>query len=211
IVNLYNKHDAVERAAWGLEDKQPEAVIQRFDRMHFYAYPERGDHRAAPAPVRPSFRVAALVGQAKDSESEAVATLRSMGHLPAERGDAEVAERVEEAKRWLAAYAPDSKLRIELNRTVPEDLVITAAERAVFAELAVHLRTHLDGPEALSESEFKTRIFDALRSRDLPPRPFFQLAYQALLGREDGPAMSPFLLSMGEKVLPLLDQAAGGN
>ena len=54
-------------------------------------------------------------------------------------------------------------------------------------------------------------MFAALRAADLNPRAFFGLAYRALLGREDGPAMSPFLLTMGEKVLPLLEDAAASS
>lgn len=212
IVNLYNKHDSVELAAWGLEEKQPEAVVQRFDRMHFYTYPERGDHRQRPHPVRPSFRAAALVGQAHDTDEGAVAALRVMGHLPEGRGDEEVAERIREAKRWLGAYAPDSRLRIELVAGIDPGLEIGSAEAEVFGELARRLREHVEGHSPRTEDSFKTEIFAALRERELQPRAFFQLAYRVLLGREDGPAMSPFLLSMGARALPLLEAAseAGG-
>ena len=209
IVNLYNKHDAVERAAYGLEEKQPEAVVQRFERMHFYTYPQGRDGATRLPPVRPSFRVAALVGQANEDGDDAVASLRAMGHLPDGRGDEEVAERIAEAKRWLGAYAPQSKLRIELRASLADDLSISADEASVFAALAMLLRGHLDGSAPLTEESFKTAIFSELRSRDLNPRAFFGLAYKALLGREDGPAMSAFLLSMGEKTLPLLDAASG--
>jgi lysyl-tRNA synthetase class 1 len=211
IVNLYNKHDSVERAAWGLEDKQPEAVVQRFDRMHFYTYPDRGDHRSSPLPVRPSFRVAALVGQANETEEGAVAALRAMGHLPPGRGDAEVTLRIEEAKRWLEAYAPQSTLRIELRDSLDGALEIGQDEAGVFGTLATLLRAHLDGSAAQTEDSFKTAMFSALRSADLDPRAFFGLAYRVLLGRDDGPAMSPFLLSMAARTLPMLDAAAAAG
>jgi len=211
IVNIYNKHDSVERAAWGFEEKQPEAVVQRWDRIHFYTYPDRGEHRSQPAPVRPSFRVSALVGQASDSQSEAVASLRAMGHLPPDRGDAEVGQRIEEAGRWLGAYAPDSSLRIELQSVLPEDIPVAVPEATVFAELAALLRSHLDGSSPQTEDSFKTAMFSALRASQLNPREFFSLGYRVLLGRPDGPAMAPFLLSMGDRALPLLDEAAARN
>jgi lysyl-tRNA synthetase class 1 len=211
IVNLYNKHDAVERAAFGLEEKQPEAVIKRFDRIHYYTYPDRGEHRASPPPVRPSFRVAALVGQANEDSASAVSSLRSMGHLPAARGDEEVATRIAEAKRWLGAYAPESKLRIELQDSLASDIAIGPAEAAVFASLAAFLRGHVDGSTPLTEDSFKTAMFAELRGREINPRAFFGLAYRILLGREDGPAMSSFLLSMGEKTLPLLEAAGASS
>ena len=211
IVNIYNKHDSVERAAWGLEDKQPEAVVQRWDRMHFYTYPSRGNHRSQPAPVRPSFRVAALVGQASDSQAEAVASLRGMGHLPPERGDVEVGQRIAEASRWLGAYAPNSSLRIELQSALSPEVAVTPPEATVFAELAALLRSHLDGSSPQTEDSFKTAMFGVLRSSGLNPREFFSLGYRVLLGRPDGPAMAPFLLSMGARALPLLDEAGARN
>lgn len=211
IVNIYNKHDSVERAAWGLEKKQPEAVVQRWDRMHFYTYPQRGDHRSQPPPVRPSFRVAALVGQASDSQAEAVASLRAMGHLPSDRGDDEVGQRIAEAARWLGAYAPDSSLRIELQSVLPEGVLVRGPEATVFGELAALLRSHLDGSSPQTEDSFKAAMFSALRAADLNPGEFFSLGYRVLLGREDGPAMAPFLLSMGARALPLLDEVAARN
>ena len=147
--------------------------LERFDRMHFYTYPERGDHRSRPAPVRPSFRVAAMVGQANQDVEGAIATLRAMGHLPPDRGDDEVASRIEEAARWLGAYAPDSKLRIELRDHLDETLQIGSAEAGIFAELAALLRAHLDGSEPLTDDQLKTKMFAALRAADLkcqPPR-----------------------------------------
>jgi len=208
IVNLYNKHDAVERAAWGLEDKQPEAVVQRWDRMHFYTYPARGDHRSRPIPVRPSFRVSALVGQANETQEGAVSALRAMGHLPVERGEDEVGRRIDEATRWLGAYAPGSALRIELQEALPPSLVITEAEASVFGSLAGLLRAHLSGGSPQTEDSFKSAIFGALCAQEMNPREFFVLAYRVLLGRPDGPAMSPFLLSVGARALPLLDEAS---
>jgi lysyl-tRNA synthetase class I len=207
ILNLYAKHDAAERAAWGVEEKQPEAVVQRLNRMHFYTYPDRGEHQAKPLPVRPSFRIVALAAQATDGDQEAVDTLRTMGHVPAERGDAEVRERVAESKQWLGSYAPDSRLRIELNEQVPSDLERSDREKAVFRELAEQLGSHVDGSVPLLDDTFKQHIFNTLRANDLNPKAFFRTAYLALLGREDGPALSPFLLSMGAKALPLLEQA----
>jgi lysyl-tRNA synthetase class I len=131
-----------------------------------------------------------------------------MGHLPAERGEDEVGRRIDEAIRWLGAYAPDSALRIELQDALPPSLVITEAEASVFGSLAGLLRAHLGGGSPQTEDSFKTAIFGALRAQEMNPREFFALAYRVLLGRPDGPAMSPFLLSVGARALPLLDEAS---
>jgi lysyl-tRNA synthetase class I len=152
--------------------------------------------------------VSALVGQANETQEGAVSALRAMGHLPAERGEDEVGHRIDEATRWLGAYAPGSALRIELQDVLPPSLVITEAEASVFGSLAGLLRAHLDGGVSQTEDSFKSAVFGALHAQEINPREFFVLAYRVLLGRPDGPAMSPFLLSVGARALPLLDEAS---
>ncbi len=209
IVNLYNEHDRTERLAHGVVHKEPEALVAKLDRVHFFTYPDRGELPDAPPP-RVKFPLAAIVGQSVETVDEAVATMRAMGHLPEGAGDAETAQRVEEARRWLEAYAPDSKLRIELNDAVPADLAIDDATRGVFGAMAADLAGHVDGSAPLTEQDFKGRIFGHIRDAGLEQRPFFALAYEALLGRPNGPQLSTFLMSLGARALPLLREAGGG-
>jgi len=208
IVNLYNEHDRTERVAHGVVAKEPEALVQKLDRVHFYTYPERGDLTGVEAPTRVKFPLAAIVGQSVETVDEATATLRAMGHLPEGRGDEEAALRVGEARAWLDAYADDSKLRISLNQSIPSGLEIGAPEGAVFAAMAADLRAVVEGAEALTEDDFKSRIFAHIREAGLEQRPFFATAYEALLGRPNGPQLSTFLMSLGARALPLLDEAA---
>ncbi len=209
IVNLYNEHDRTERVAHGIVTKEPDALVSKLDRVHFYTYPERGELAGREAPARVKFPLAAIVGQSVETAEEATATLRAMGHLPEGRGHAETALRVGEARSWLGAYADDSKLRIALNDAVPADLEIDDASRAVFAGMAADLAAHVDGTEVLTEQDFKGRIFAHICDAGIEQRPFFGVAYEALLGRPNGPQLSTFLMSLGARALPLLNEAAG--
>jgi lysyl-tRNA synthetase, class I len=210
IVNLYTEHDRVERVACGEVGKEPEALVQRMRAMYRYAAPRRGELLGTTPPVRVPMKIAALVGQSVDDPAEAVVTLRQMGHVPVDAGEAETVQRVTEARSWLANYAPDSALRIELNDAVPADLAIDAASRAVFAGIVADLRGHVSGEALLTEREFKGRIFGHIAEAGADQRAFFGLAYPALLGRSNGPQMASFLLSMGGKALPLLEALAEG-
>jgi lysyl-tRNA synthetase, class I len=208
IINLYNEFDRVERLAHGQVGNEPEALVKRMQAMHTYAVPDAGEVLGTEPPVRVPFKAAALVGQSVDDPEEAADVLRRMGHLPEGRGDAETVDRVREARSWLHNYAPDSNLRIALNERVPDDVELTDADRAVFAALAVDLAGHVSGDLVLGEREFKGRIFSHIGDAGLDQRAFFGTAYAVLLGRPSGPQLNTFLLSMGSKALPLLEQAA---
>lgn len=210
IINLYNEFDRVERLAHGQVGNEPEALVTRMRAMHGYGVPGAGDVQGTEPPIRVPFKAAALVGQSVDDAADAAQVLRRMGHLPEGRGDAETTERVEQARSWLAAYAPESNLRIELNDAVPADLDLGDGERAVFAALADDLEAHVSGERVLAEREFKGRIFGHIADAGLEQRAFFGVAYQALLGQPSGPQLNTFLLSMGDKALALLRQAANG-
>ncbi len=210
IINLYNEFDRVERLAHGVVGNEPEALVRKMRNLHAYAVPDAGEVEGSEPPVRVPFKTAALVGQSVDASDEAADVLRRMGHLPADRGDAETVQRVREARSWLRAYAPESNLRIELNERLPEELELGPGERAVFAALADDLEAHIRGERVLGEREFKGRIFSHIAAAGLEQRPFFGVAYRALLGRPSGPQLNTFLLSMGGKALPLLRAAAGG-
>jgi len=155
------------------------------------------------------FPLAALVGQSVETLDDAVATLRRLGHVGEDDDESLVARRVAETQRWLAAYAPDSKLRIELNDGLPADLEIDDDTRAVFGAIADDLQASADGTVPLTEAELKTRIFLHVREAGLEQRPFFTTAYRALLGRESGPQLATFLASVGARAVPLLREAAG--
>jgi len=147
-------------------------------------------------------------GYTVDSAADAVSVLRKMGHLPDDVGGDSTAARVEATRRWLEVYAPDSKLRIEMNSALPEGLVTTQADRAVFRALASDLSGHVSGEAVLTEQEFKARIYQHIRDAELEQGPFFALAYEALLGRSSGPQLSSFLMSMADRAVPLLEAAA---
>ncbi len=209
VVNLYNEHDRVERLAYGVVGSEPEALVKRFDRVHEYVYPDRGELAQGAAPPQVKFPLAALVGQSVETLDDAVATLRRLGHVGEDDDESLVARRVAETQRWLAAYAPDSKLRIELNDGLPADLEIDDDTRAVFGAIADDLQASADGTVPLTEAELKTRIFLHVREAGLEQRPFFTTAYRALLGRESGPQLATFLASVGARAVPLLREAAG--
>lgn len=209
IVNLYNEFDRVERVAYGRSASDPEALVARMRSVYAFSRPGVRVEPGQEPPYRVPFKIAALVGQSVDDPRDAVATLRKIGQLPDGAGDEEAIERVRQARAWLECYAPDSNLRIDLNQAVPPGLEIGPEQRRVLAAIAADLRAHTGGQATLSEPEMKSRIFAHIREEGLEQGSFFEIAYRVLLGRPNGPHLSPFLLSMASRVLPLLEEAGG--
>jgi lysyl-tRNA synthetase class 1 len=81
-------------------------------------------------------------------------------------------------------------------------LTLSTNERNAVTELAEFLRDESD-PEAV-----QSNIFDIARKHDLPPKRFFKVLYEILLGTAMGPRLGPYMAAMGrEKVTAALRRA----
>jgi lysyl-tRNA synthetase class 1 len=92
--------------------------------------------------------------------------------------------RVQAARAWLAAYAPESA-RVEVQR----DSVPTAAgdltnEQRDFLKA---LSEALEGRAPEAGAEWQNLIFEVAKSAGLPARVAFEAIYRSFLGRPNGP------------------------
>ena len=89
------------------------------------------------------------------------------------------------------------------NTAPPEGIEFSDEERDVFGAILDALMTEP------SDADLSSAIFQSIKSRGLQSRVIFKKAYALLIGREHGPVLSTFLLSMGTKTHKLLAFAAG--
>jgi len=193
IPALYDEYDRAV-AAYFRETEIPDLA-----RTLYYA-------RIGGDPVRchrPRFaKVAHLIQMPTVDLATAVA--RDKGGPLNEADRLELAQRVTDARRWLAAYAPEHD-KFEVQASLPATAAtLTRAQRRYLARVAESLAARSWDGEALHAH------LHALKAEmGLTPREAFGAIYQAFLGTDSGPQAGWFLTALDRQfVLTRLREAA---
>ena len=120
--------------------------------------------------------------------------LRDYGYL--EKGDLGLKERIQYALNWVKDFGEPGEKKITLT---PHE---TKAVKALLKALQV----------SDCEDEYQSAVFNVARAEGMRPWRLFQILYQILLGRAQGPRFGPLVAVMGkENVLRALEKALGGR
>jgi len=151
-------------------------------------------------PLMMSFNHATILTQTFSNDSDIIKSLEKTGQY---NKDVEqpLLERVQKAKEWLKLYAPD-EYKFEVQDSVSDVISkkIGDSERQALKEFAAILRsTNKD------DSELVKKVKQIYEKSNLQPKEFFTAAYLALLGKEKGPRLVPFVRSLGDKAIHLFE------
>jgi lysyl-tRNA synthetase class 1 len=192
---LYDEYDKIERVYFGAEPEENERARKHLKRV--YEFSHIGAMPQFLPPQVPFSFAAAVVQVAKGRELE---VLKRTAHLP-EKADARalasIKERLEAARKWVEKYAPE-EYKLKLLPHAP-DIHIPSAVEEIFFEVAERLKKGVDG------EKIQTYIHSQAKAKNIPPAQVFSLAYQLILGKERGPRLGPFLVSLEKSfVIPRL-------
>jgi lysyl-tRNA synthetase class 1 len=116
----------------------------------------------------------------------------------------ELQKRLIYSKNWIEKYAP-VELRIQINEHAPEEIKEKLNDDE---KMALRLMIEELNNES-NEEELQSHIYQIARQNAVEPKRFFQLMYQIILNRDNGPRLGPFMFVIGkEKVIRLLEEAA---
>lgn len=104
---------------------------------------------------------------------------------------------------WITAYAPDD-FRFELKSGDEEPVSLTDEERAAVAALRDEIRERLSGHD---EKSMQERVYAIAEEAGVDKKRFFALMYDVLIGKERGPRLGGFLLTIGrERLMQILER-----
>ena len=183
IPNLYDEYDRAAAAYFG--DAANEDLARTF-------YFSRTDGEQ-PRCYRPRFaKVAQLMQIPSVDVVESVEREKGAPLKEADRG--ELARRVEDARRWLAVYAPE-QAKFQIRPVLPEGAaLLSAAQRQYLARVADAMAAR-----RWSGEDLHAHLHALKEELGLGPREAFGAIYQALLGKDSGPQAGWLLAALDSR------------
>jgi lysyl-tRNA synthetase class 1 len=194
VIKYYEDFDRLERRYFGQEpvEEDQKAQMQRVYELSML------DAAPTSMPFQPAFRHLTTVLQIYLYDFE-----KTKGHYEPHLKTAEDRKRFETrfhcAVNWLSEHAPeDFKFRLLEKQALPP---MSEPVRAAMKSLSIWLGTRT----SFDEETVQTEVFRVAKEGGLESADFFKAMYLALIGKEKGPKLGPFILIAGpEKVASLI-------
>jgi lysyl-tRNA synthetase class 1 len=210
VIKIYEDYDRCERIYYGLEEVGEKRRVKDRRTYELSQLPSvAAGLPAAQPPLQLPFRTLCnfLMITAGDIDA---ALARFPEFDPKAHADQlpRLKTRAECAWRWISSYAPED-FRFELKSGEEEPITLTDAERNAVGTLTEEVAERLDAHDEISLAE---RIYAIADETGVEKKRFFAVMYLALIGKERGPRLAGFLLTIGrERVLQILNNYARGE
>jgi lysyl-tRNA synthetase class 1 len=191
VIKIYEDYDRLERIAWRTEAAKDEAAYQRARRIYELSQ-VAGVAEVMPYQI-PFRHLCSLLQIADGDIAKTIAALPDV--KPEQREGLNVRSIC--AKYWIDTFAPDEfrfKLRAAGERAALSDT--EAAALRLLRECVVANIAQYSGDKPCAEAIYKVAEEAGLDSKAL-----FRAAYQALIGKEQGPRLASFLRSISQERL----------
>jgi lysyl-tRNA synthetase class 1 len=211
VIKIYEDYDKTERITWKLESAKDEAAYLREKRIYELSQVNTtGDGKTAEPGIKPyqvPFRHFCNLIQIADGDIEKA--IIGLGRDAANPQNPEpeqlpaLRSRAACAKYWVEECAPEDfrfKLKDAGAEPPPE---LSAAERAAVRSLRDKLISRIETiPDDKSCAE---AIYKVAEEEGMEGKALFRAAYQALIGKDQGPRLANFLRSIDkERLLGIL-------
>ena len=202
LILLFDRYDKTERIYYGEEKEENEHENRKQKRIYELSYVGKIQKKMV---LQVPFAHCAIVMQAADfDEKKAVDILRSTGHIKkdaAKNDIAYVTERLEFAENWVREFAPEQYV-FKVSEKAEHRVKDIRERKAV--ELVVEA---LESGKKWNDSELHNHFYEICEKAEIENRQFFEMMYQIIVGKERGPKLAMFILTLGkERVLKLLKQ-----
>ncbi|MBM3303585.1 MAG: lysine--tRNA ligase [Candidatus Aenigmarchaeota archaeon] len=197
VILLYDRYDRTERIYFGkekAEGHEVENMKRIYELSHIGKLPSH-------MPPQIPFTYAASTAQTEKDNKKRIEMLKASGHMDKNATKEDIAyvlDRLRLADDWAKNFA-SYQYRISLLDEPPKD-GISPKMRSVLKSIAYELM------ENKTEEEVSETIWAAAKASG-DAKVFFRSAYLALIGKEQGPKLAPFIMSIGKaRVIRLLER-----
>ncbi|MCL2472693.1 MAG: lysine--tRNA ligase, partial [Treponema sp.] len=211
VIKIYEDYDKTERIAWKLEEAKDEAAYLREKRIYEFSQVNTGaDGKTAALTVKPyqvPFRHLCNLIQIADGDiDKAISGLtegQTTGHAespgPSPEQIPALRNRAACAKYWVEECAPED-FRFKLKARDEEvSQMLSREEKAAVISLRDSVIAHIE--TFTDDKTCAEAIYKVAEERGMEGKALFRAAYQALIGKNQGPRLANFLRSVNKERL----------
>ena len=204
VIKIYEDYDKTERIAWKMEETKDEGIYRREKRIYELSQADlTEDGKTIPlenrtAPFQLSFRHLCNLIQIADGDIDKTITgLQAPGKGPAPEQIPALQNRAVCAKYWIENCAPEDfrfKLRAAGERAELSDQECTAIK--ILRDDVIQRIETFDSDKPCAEA-----IYAVAEKSGMDSKALFRAAYQALIGKDQGPRLASFLRTVDKERL----------
>jgi lysyl-tRNA synthetase class 1 len=207
VIKIYEDYDRLERIAWKAEEAKDESAYRKARRIYELSQVDWDPKGSLVPPVMPCqipFRhLCNLIQIADGNIDQAMANLENSGSGPKPEQLPGLKARAERAKYWAENCAPE-EFRFHL-RAPGEQAALSGAEAAAIRDLRDKVIAGID--QYADDKSCAEAIYKVAEDHNLDGKALFRAAYQALIGKDQGPRLANFLRSINrERLLGILEK-----
>ncbi len=190
VLKIYEDYDKCERIYYGL---QPASEKELAKQKRIYELSQR-DKPEAQAPYQAGIRQLTNLLQTYSGDME-----KTLSALPDVRPDQELRlrERMQCAWNWVKNFAPED-FTFKLRSDPADKAGLGDLENNAMKLLTDEVANRWQGRD---EKGWQDAIYAVAGSAGLEPKAFFQVIYQSLIGKDQGPRLGSFFLTIGKEEL----------
>ena len=210
VIKIYEDYDRTERIAWKTEAAKNQESYLREKRIYELSQPDVNEkgQTAMPAlmPYQVPFRHLCNLIQIADGDIErAIAGMQNGSEGPSTEQIPKLKSRAECAKYWIDECAPEEfrfKLKSAGAETSP---VLTENEKKAVKSLREKVINNIEN--FTDDKSCAEAIYRIAEEEGMEGKVLFRAAYQALIGKDQGPRLANFLRSVNrERLLGILEK-----
>jgi lysyl-tRNA synthetase class 1 len=203
VIKIYEDYDRTERIAWKTEAPKDEAAYQREKRIYEFSQVAVTEGKPLMPQVKPyqvPFRHLCNLIQIADGDIEkTIASLRNAPGGPSEEQIPALNARAACAKYWVEQCAPEEfRFKLKAPGGAASGL-LSDAEKAAVRKLRDKVIANIE--TWADDKSCAVALYKAAEDSGLEGKALFRAAYQALIGKDQGPRLANFLRSISKERL----------
>jgi len=195
LPQLYDEYDSAGAVYAGKEMLENDKEASHIKRMY-----EISNEKEAEKPLELPFVHASMLAQTFGDGKNIIASIKKTGQYDKEV-EKQLLERVAKAGEWIKLYAPE-EYKFEVKAKVSDSIKkrLSPQQKKALMKFAEIVKS-----KSWKEKELFNEIYQLCKKEKIKPKEFFEAAYLVLLGKDQGPRLVPFVLTLGDTALQLFE------